>query len=232
MGTGVSLDVPELQDKTLIDKVFARLQAIDAKFSTYKDDSLVSQFRRGETAENDFDTEMRWVIKACRQAETDTNGYFSAWASGQYDPSGYVKGWAIAEAAKVIKKAGYHTFCIGIGGDILAASSGDKVWSIGIQDPGNRQKTLTVLKVKSLAVATSGNYHRGQHIINPKTGQPASELASLTVVGPDIIKADVLATAAFAMGKDGGSFVDKQRGYKALVITGEEVGSNPAVPHA
>ena len=129
----------------------------------------------------------------------------------------------------MLQEMGYETFCLSIGGDILARSDGAKQWRIGIQDPRNPQKILNKLSIYSGAVATSGSYERGRHIINPKTGLPATELLSVTVTGPDIIKADVLATAVFAMGRQKGErFMKQQEGYQALIVAGEVVGANIA----
>jgi thiamine biosynthesis lipoprotein len=118
----------------------------------------------------------------------------------------------------VIEKHGYQTYCLGAAGDILAKSDGRKVWKIGIQDPFNKAKILEKLSITSGAVATSGSYERGRHIINPKTGQPADELLSLTIAGPDIVKADILATAGFAMGLAGLGFIGKVDGYSAIGV--------------
>ena len=218
MGTGVSIDIPGADDQ-LFQKVFERLIDIDERFSTYKSSSEVSKFISGQLTEDDLSRELKKVISACRQAEKDTEGYFSAWASGKFDPSGYVKGWAINEGAKIIKKAGHRTFCIGIGGDILAASGSDKVWRVGIQDPRDKNSIIATIAAKNIAVATSGTSARGLHIISPKTGQPADSILSITVVGPDIIDADVLATAAFVVGEFGLNFIGGQtRGYEALMV--------------
>jgi thiamine biosynthesis lipoprotein len=147
-----------------------------------------------------------------------TNGYFSAWYSSKFDPSGYVKGWGIAEAGRVIEKFGYKTYCIGAGGDILASSDSDKTWNIGIQDPKDSSKIINKLSISNGAAATSGNYQRGNHIINPKTARPAEGFSSVTVTGPDIITADILATAIFAMGKDGETLLKNHEDYQATVI--------------
>ena len=53
------------------------------------------------------------------------------------------------------------------------------------------------------AVATSARYERGDHIIDGRTGRPATGLLSLTVVAPTLTEADSVATAAFAMGAEG-----------------------------
>jgi len=219
MGTAVSLDIPGCKAAKVFEAVFERLRQIDKKFSTYKSDSEVSRFARGLLTEAKLSAEVKQIVGACRQAEQWTDGYFSAWAGGDFQPSGYVKGWAIAEAGKVIEKQGHKTYCLGIGGDILARSAGDKVWNIGIQDPKDKSKILNKLSISSGAVATSGNYERGAHIINPKTGQPANELLSVTVNGPDIIKADILATAAFAAGEGAANLLKKFPDYKSLIIS-------------
>jgi thiamine biosynthesis lipoprotein len=229
MGLPISIDIPNCENEAVFKAVFTRFNEIDGRFSTYKPDSEVSRFRDGLVKENSLSIELQTVIAECKKAQAETYGYFSAWAAGAFDPSGYVKGWAIAEAGKIIEKPGYKTYCIGAGGDILAHSNSDKVWQVGIQDPKDKTKILNpstslgagkgVISIKNGAVATSGNYERGSHIINPKTKKPAGELLSVTVTGPDIIKADVLATACFAMGRQkAAEFMKTQTKYQALIV--------------
>lgn len=217
MGTGITLDIPEADEEMVFNQVFGLLGEIDNRFSTYKKDSEVSRFARGEVSRWRLSRDLKKVIKACKSAEAATDGAFSAWAGGKFDPSGYVKGWAIDRCAKLIKRRGYKTFCISAGGDIVAA--GHKEWSIGIQDPAAKGKIIQIIKAKNIAIATSGNYERGQHIINPKTKRPATALKSVTVVGPNIISADVLATAAFVLGDFAVNFIGGQaKGYEALIV--------------
>jgi thiamine biosynthesis lipoprotein len=75
-----------------------------------------------------------------------------------------------------------------------------------------------VLGARDLAVATSGAYERGQHIVDPHTGEPPVGVLSVTVAGPDLGTADAYATAAFAMGVDGPAWTAGLRGYDALTI--------------
>jgi FAD:protein FMN transferase len=218
MGLPISVDIPGCEKGGIFNTVFSRLREIDRRFSLYKPDSEVMKFRAGGITGAQLGDEMKKVIKGCREADKDTDGFFSAWASGAFDPSGYVKGWAIAEAAKLIGRNGFKTYCIGAGGDILAASASEKTWQIAIQDPADKGRILNKLSIKNGAVATSGNYERGSHIINPKTKEPAQELLSVTISGPDIIKADILATACFAMGGRAADYMKRQPGYEALII--------------
>ena len=69
------------------------------------------------------------------------------------------------------------------------------------------------------AVATSATYERGAHIIDPRTGQPTTELASVTVVGPDLTTVDAYATAIFVMGLPGLEWLARHPGYDAMAIT-------------
>jgi len=223
MGMAVTIEVPQLKNESVVKAAFDRLRAIDRQFSPYKKNSELSKYNRGELNELTLSPEMKFILHACRRAEEKTDGYFSAWYGDSCDPSGYVKGWAIAEAGRVLESKGQKTYSIYAGGDILCRSSSDKIWKIGIQDPTDKQRILNKLSISNGAVATSGNYERGGHIINPKTKKPADEILSITVVGPDIISADVLATAAFAMGKKGIDFVKKQKDYEALAVTREVV---------
>jgi thiamine biosynthesis lipoprotein len=73
------------------------------------------------------------------------------------------------------------------------------------------------------AVATSGTYERGLHVINPRSGTPAGALRSVTVVGPDLAIADAYATAAVAMGRRGVDWLARLAGsgYESAVITEE-----------
>ena len=78
-----------------------------------------------------------------------------------------------------------------------------------------------MLEVRDGAVATSGTYERGEHVVDPHTGRPATELVSLTVVGRSLTFADGYATAAFAMGRKGAEWLAALDGYEAFAITSD-----------
>jgi thiamine biosynthesis lipoprotein len=71
-------------------------------------------------------------------------------------------------------------------------------------------------------VATSGAYERGHHIIDPRTGRPATALLSMTVVGPRLALADAYSTAAYVMGREGAAWVLDRPGYDAYAITADQ----------
>ncbi len=232
MGTTVSLDVrsPFVGD-AVIDEVFAQLDDIDARFSTYRPDSEVSRLARGELREAEASLDVRHVLAACDHLASVSGGAFDARhqrADGRLDPSGFVKGWAIEEAAWRIDSAGGRNYWINAGGDIVARGEAEpgRAWRVGIQHPGKRDRVAAVLAVSDRAVATSGSYERGEHINDPRTGVAApAGLRSVTVVGPRLAFTDAYATAIYVMGLDGLLWLasDPERAdYAAYAITDDD----------
>jgi FAD:protein FMN transferase len=124
----------------------------------------------------------------------------------------------------MLMTSGVGRFSIGAGGDVLVRGrpdSGDAAsrWRVGVQHPWERDRVAAVLSVVDAAVATSGRYERGDHIIDPRTGRPAVDLVAATVVGPDLGIADAFATALMVRGaEDGLRWLAKRDGYEGLAI--------------
>jgi thiamine biosynthesis lipoprotein len=171
-------------------RVFAWLRWVDATFSTYRADSEISRLDRGDL--DDPHPLVGEVLARCEALRRETGGYFDAHAGGRLDPSGYVKGWAVERAAAF----GRGRFMIEAGGDVVLRGP----WRVGIRHPHERDRLAAAITVADCAVATSGAYERGAHVIDPHTGRPASGLSSVTVVARDLGTADAYATAAFAAG--------------------------------
>nr|WP_309232295.1 FAD:protein FMN transferase [Micromonospora tarensis] len=76
-----------------------------------------------------------------------------------------------------------------------------------------------MLSGTDLAVATSGVYERGRHVLDPRRGAPASGLRSVTVVGDDLGVADAYATAALAMGTSGLNWLARRDEHPYAVVT-------------
>jgi FAD:protein FMN transferase len=148
------------------------------------------------------------------------------YASGSLDPSGYVKGWSVEVASARLAAAGSTSHYINAGGDIRMRGQhpGGGPWRVGIRHPWEADKVSWVLAMTDGAVATSGTYERGDHVINPRTGKPARGLRSVTVVGPDLTLADAYATAALAMGEAGIGWLAKraEEGYESAVVTDDQ----------
>jgi thiamine biosynthesis lipoprotein len=238
MGMPILVDVrDDPADETAIDALFDWLRLVDATFSTYKEDSEISRLNRGELALADAGRDVRDVLARCDELREETGGYFDArFADGIVDPSGLVKGWSVDRAAAILEQHGLHNYAINAGGDIRLRGGArpDPVWRVGIQHPGVREGVAAIVAGDDLAVATSGEYARGQHVLDPHTGRPPSGVLSVTITGPDLATADAYATAAFAMGADRATaWTARLRGYQAMTILADErVLSTPGFPRA
>jgi thiamine biosynthesis lipoprotein len=227
MGTAVSIELvddhPTEQLRDMIAEVCDWLHEVDRRFSTYQAESEVSRLQRGEIKVADCSADLRHVLDVCADLWRETDGYFDAYAGGQLDPSGYVKGWSVEVASARLAAAGSTRHYINAGGDIRmrGGNPDGEPWRVGIRHPWEADKVSWVLAVTEGAVATSGTYERGHHIVNPRTGKPAQGLRSVTVVGPDLSLADAYATAALAMGEAGISWLAKRAadGYQSAVVT-------------
>ncbi len=227
MGTAVSIELaedrPDDELRALVDGVCDWLHEVDVRFSTYKADSEVSRLGRGEIRIEECSADLRHVLEVCADLWRDTDGYFDAYASGSLDPSGYVKGWSVEVASARLAAAGSRDHYINAGGDIRMRGNHPEggPWRVGIRHPWEADKVSWVLALTDGAVATSGTYERGDHVINPRTGRPAKGLRSVTVVGPDLAVADAYATAALAMGEGGIAWLAKRAadGYDSAVVT-------------
>lgn len=223
MGTAVGVDLrdPGVPERAL-DAFFAWLREVDARFSTHRADSEISRIGRGELAPEDAHPDVREVLELCEEVHRCSGGLFSVRRpGGALDPSALVKGWSVERGARLLEDAGARNLCINAGGDVLARGEPEagRAWRVGIRHPEIADRVAAVLAVRDLAVATSGAYERGAHILDPRSGRPARALLSMTVVGPSLTLADAYSTAAFVMGVDGASWIDGIPGYGACAVT-------------
>src|SRR5512139_2638268 len=227
MGTAVTIEIadalPEPKARALIGLTCGWLHEVDRRFSTYKPGSEVNRLDRGELADGDCSGDLRAVLAACAALREETGGYFDAHATGRLDPSGYVKGWSVEVASARLAAAGSVNHCVNAGGDVRTRgrTAGGEPWRIGIRHPWQPHQVCWVVAGTDLAVATSGTYERGRHVIDPLIGEPARELRSVTVTGPDLAIADSYATAALAMGLAGLDWLAglAGSGYESAVVT-------------
>jgi thiamine biosynthesis lipoprotein len=233
MGIPVGIDVRDAGvDPAALDGAFAWLRWVDATFSTYRPDSAISRLNAGTLALGDAAPEVHEVLGRCEGLRARTRGCFDVRARGALDPSGFVKGWAVEGAARMLVASGARNLCVHAGGDVCMRGerSPGQPWRVGIQHPWRRDRVAAVLRTRGLAVATSGSYERGAHVVDPRTGRAPQGVASVTVLGPDLATADAYSTAAFAMGAEGPAWTAGLEGYDALTILADgRVLSTPGV---
>ena len=212
-----------------VQAAFDELRAVDVLFSPYRPDSQVSAIDRGELAVADAHPLVREVVDLCRTAASLTGGAFDAWrqvegappGTTRFDPTGLVKGWAVQRAADHLGAGLGCDVAVNAGGDVAAHRGTRAVapWRVGVEDPSDPTRVLAVLPLVTGGVATSGTAHRGRHLTDPATGSAADDtLVSVTVTGPSLLWADVLATAAFVAGEGALGLVAAVPGYQALVV--------------
>ncbi len=237
MGTVVSIDVRNPRRATdAIERAVASLHRADATFSPYRADSAVQRINREEPPPAATAAQVRRVLAICEALRRETDGAFDVRFGGRLDPSAYVKGWAAQRAADGLVAEGFGDVCVTAGGDVFArghAAPGVR-WRVGIQHPRDPAAIAAVVHATDLAVATSGSYERGEHIVDPRTGRAPVGVLSVTVTGPDLGRADAYSTAAFALGVDAAAWTMRlPRGYEALTITTEDrVLRTPGFPSA
>lgn len=211
------------QAAVAVRSLFDELIHVDAVFSPYQPDSEVSRIGRGELSIDEARPEVREVAERCSRAQILTGGIFDAnRPDGSWDPSGLVKGWAVQRAARHLAVGTDTDWCVNAGGDVLALCPSGDPFLVGIQDPRDARRVAATVSCQVGAVATSGTAARGAHLYDPRSGGAAStRWLSVTVAGPSLETADVLATAAFVAGEHWADIVALVPGYQALVIAAD-----------
>ncbi|HEY1251783.1 MAG TPA: FAD:protein FMN transferase [Thermoanaerobaculia bacterium] len=130
--------------------------------------------------------------------------------SAAIDEGAWGKGYALDRAGQRLAAAGVADALIDLGGQALALgrdASGD-AWRIGVADPRDRERPVVLLSLTDVSSSTSANSERRRtvngrrigHELDPRTGEPAPDFGSATVVAPSGLVADVLSTAFFVLG--------------------------------
>ncbi|MGC9156307.1 MAG: FAD:protein FMN transferase [Ferrimicrobium sp.] len=203
--------------ESLVERATAELGHIDTVFSTYRSDSEVSRLRRGERSLHS--DELDEVIALCEVARELSDGYFDPWAvPGGFDPSGLVKGWAAERVLGMMIATGATEAVVNGGGDIAIQSV--TPINVGIRHPLHADRLCGVVQTNT-AVATSGLYERGCHVVNP-LGDELGAFAA-TVVGAPLYLADALATAVIAGGVRVLERIGQVGSFRGLLITSDGI---------
>ena len=146
------------------------------------------------------------------------------------DLGGVAKGLALDLARAKLEGLGCSSFLVEIGGDIVCSGQkGAEPWRIGIRDPVRRDDIIGTMRIRALGatICTSGDYERFveidgvrySHIMDPRTGEPASGVISVTVIGfGGAAIADAMATGLLVMGPDEGIPLAESSGMEAMFV--------------
>lgn len=226
MGTVVTFDIfddagvaPEAVRRHL-ELAHSILRDADRVFSTWRATSPISRLRRGELRLQEMPPVVTDVLASCMVARTLSGGWFDPWSMpGGIDPTGYVKGWATQRALEAIARSGVRSAMVNAAGDIASIGGlGDNTpFRIGIADPSSPRVLACVVELRG-AIATSGTYEQGAHLVDPHTRRAATRVASGSVCGPDLGLADALATALCVGGDEVLDRIERLDDYEALTI--------------
>lgn len=140
------------------------------------------------------------------------------------------KGYAADKGRNLMQQMGVKAGIVNASGDMAVWSDDipQKKWRIGINNPFKNNDITEVVTLCNGAITTSGNYEkfaeiasvRYSHIMNPKTGMPATGLTSVTVIGPSAETANGFSTSLMVLGrKEGLRLLKKHPEYACLMIT-------------
>ena len=142
---------------------------------------------------------------------------------------GIAKGYAIDRASAILARAGFPDSLVDGGGDVLVSGTREDggPWRLGIQNPrAAHGETLGLVRAANRAVVTSGDYERFRivngvryhHIIDPRTGYPASASISVTVIAETAERAVVLCKPIFILGPVKGLEFARAQGVDTLIV--------------
>lgn len=126
---------------------------------------------------------------------------------------GIGKGAAVDRVVALLRARGFKDFTVQAGGDLFCAGkNGERPWRVGIAHPREKGRIVGSLDVIDAAFSTSGDYERFtiidgvryHHIIDPRTGYPATASQSVTVLAPSATDAEILTKTAFILGDEEG----------------------------
>jgi thiamine biosynthesis lipoprotein len=180
----------------------------------------MSRVRRGELELAEAPGSIAEVLHRSAAAREVSGGWFDPWKMpGGVDPTGLAKGWIAERALDRLRLAGVPAAMVNAGGDVAAFGEPEpgRSWRIGVHDPRTADGLLAVVELGA-AVATSGIYERGHHVLDPHSGLPARGLLSATVTGPELDLADALATGLVAAGDGDLASIVALESYEALVV--------------
>ncbi|MEE8637750.1 MAG: FAD:protein FMN transferase, partial [Candidatus Margulisiibacteriota bacterium] len=188
-------------------------------FSKFNPQSEIYELNSGKKIRLSSDTSR--ILKEAKRLSKLTHGAFDVTlgqAGGEIDLGAIAKGYAVESARKVLLKKGAESGMINLRSSI--AVFGPKTRKVGIQHPRDRDRLIGIVELKNgQSLATSGDYERGKHVIDPRTGKPAQDCQGVTVIGKNAAETDALSTAVFVLGpKSGMKLVESLHEIEALII--------------
>lgn len=205
-------------------------------WKNYRDEALRGEPAKLPTTKELAEAEEHMDLKDI-QIDKEKSTVFLKDEKMQLDFGAVAKGWATERVAEKLEAAGLNAGILNAGGNIRTIGdpkvAGREQWALGIQNPNAMQKNsdvsqiLAVYKAKKTSLVTSGDYQRFytvdgkkyHHILDPKTGFPASYFKSVTVACENSALADFLSTTLFIKNyNEGKKLVDSLEGVECIWV--------------
>jgi thiamine biosynthesis lipoprotein len=222
LGTSLDLTVSGVSDReaqAAEDAALAAVERLRRILSTYDPQSEIR--RVGIHGSGPRSRDLERVLAAYRSWGALSGGILRPELRGSVNVDALGKAYIIDTAAAAAWAAvpSASGLLLDIGGDAVSLGSG---WPLGIANPASpwdNAAPLTHVNLSGRAIATSGSYARGRHILDPRTGQPAPGASAATVTAPDCITANALSTLLCVLPPDQGlKLVSETPGAEALLV--------------
>ena len=142
---------------------------------------------------------------------------------------GIGQGYIADKIKALLQEKGCSSGLVNVSGDIntWGKQPNGEAWTVGIINPMNKNKVFATFPLIDSAVETSGSYEkfvnfngkRYSHIIDPRTGYPASGIISISVFAKQTELADALATGIFVLGIEVGlDLINQLNGIECIIV--------------
>lgn len=250
MDTRVTITAYSSREKDVVasdaKKAFAVFKKLENQFSVFRQDSELSRLNYRAGLPVRISPLLFAILRYTLKIAAKSGGVFSPLRSSKKTPllahiifdqpsgtvtlppetnldlNSVVKGLAIDMALNCFENN--ENIMIEAGGDIKAKGLPPKTnhWDVGIRNPANPKKIITVIHPRDCAICTSGEYFRKAHLVNPLTKKSnirGEKISSITVISPTAREADALSTAAYFMDiEDAVPFVEQYDSASCLII--------------
>jgi thiamine biosynthesis lipoprotein len=145
----------------------------------------------------------------------------------QLDLSGIAKGYAVDAVTTLLTGYGIRNSLVEVGGELSGRGlkPDGEPWWVELENPGAQQLAPFRVALHELAIATSGDYVRGPHNLDPATGRPATQgVISASVLHASAMHADAWASALTVLGPDAGLALAAREGLAARIVARTEQG--------
>jgi thiamine biosynthesis lipoprotein len=196
---------------------------------TYASIGYMYDFREAiRPSRNQLDSHVQYINYKNIVLDPSDNSVFFMDPNVRIDLGGIAKGFAVDLAIEKAAQSGVENILVTAGGDsrILGDRAG-RPWVIGIRHPMDKNRVIAKLPLADESLSTSGDYERYfdedgvryHHILDPKTGDSARDVRSVTILGPQAMDTDALSTSVFVMGpKKGLELLDRLPGIEGIIV--------------